>query len=173
MSIAVSKFRDVADGTRVGQFEIGDRAAVRGLSDLDPVYKQLLDGPVTAVVAVTGSTGRPNLTPVWFDYEDDKVLLNLASHRKKVDWLRRTPQASFLLMNPQNAYHWMSIKATVVREISEDDAAEGARVTAQLDRVWAKYSGNEGSYPLREPGRNERRVLFELRVDSVATFGRP
>jgi hypothetical protein len=46
-------------------------------------------------------------------------------------------------------------------------------VTAQLDRVWAKRSGNQGSYPLREPGRNERRVLFELRVDSVATFGRP
>jgi aryl-alcohol dehydrogenase-like predicted oxidoreductase len=168
----------VADGTWAGQFEIGDRAAVRGLSDLDPVYKQLLDGPVTAVVAVTGGTGRPNLTPVWFDYEDDKVLfdkvlLNLVSHRKKVDWPRRTPQAPCLLMNPQNAYYWMSVKATAVREISEDDAAEGARVTAQLDRVWAKRSGNQGSYPLREPGRNERRVLFELRVDSVATFGRP
>ncbi|RMB79758.1 pyridoxamine 5'-phosphate oxidase family protein [Streptomyces shenzhenensis] len=173
MSIAVSKFRDVAEGTQAGQFEVGDRAAVRGLNDLDPVYKQLLNGPVTAVVAVTGSRGRPNLTPVWFDYEDDKVLLNLASHRKKVEWLRSTPQASFLLMNPQNAYHWLSIKATVIREVSEDDPDEGTRVTEQLNRMWTKYTGNSGSYPLREPGRNERRILFELRVDSVATFGRP
>lgn len=173
MSIAVSRFRDVADGTQAGQFQIGNRAAVHGLNDLDPVYKQLLDGPVTAVVAVMGTKGRPNLTPVWFDYEDDKVLLNLASHRKKVAWLRSTPQASFLLMNPANAYHWMSIKATLVREIAEDDPEEGARVTAQLDRMWTKYSGEEGSYPLREPGRNERRILFELRVESVAIFGRP
>ncbi|MFD4605162.1 pyridoxamine 5'-phosphate oxidase family protein [Streptomyces sp. NPDC058464] len=173
MSITVSQFRDVADGTKEGQFEIGDRAKVRGLKDLDPVYRELLDGPVTAVVAVTGARGRPNLTPVWFDYEDDKVLLNLASHRKKVTWLRAAPQASFLLMNPQNAYHWLSIKATVVREISEDDPADGGRVTAQLDRMWTKYSGGQGSYPLREPGRDERRILFELRVDSVATFGRP
>ena len=40
---------------------------MQSLDDLDPVYKQLIDEPVTAVVAVTGGTGRANLTPVWFD----------------------------------------------------------------------------------------------------------
>jgi hypothetical protein len=28
---------------------------------------------VTAIVAVTGSDGQPNLTPVWFDYEGEVV----------------------------------------------------------------------------------------------------
>lgn len=46
-----------------------------------------------------------NLTPVWFDYEGGTVLLNMASHRRKVDWLRAIPKATFLLMNPQNS--WM------------------------------------------------------------------
>lgn len=173
MAITVAKFRDVADGTQPGQFQVGDHEAVDSLEDLDPVYKQLLDEPVTAVVAVTGSTGRPNLTPVWFDYEGNTVLLNLATHRKKVDWLRADPQATFLLMNPANPYHWLSVKATVTREVSEDDPEEGPRVTAQLDRIWRKYTGDEGSYGLRDPGRDERRVLFELRVDTIATFGRP
>lgn len=173
MSITVAKFRDVASGTQPGQFQVGDREGVQTLADLDPVYRQLLDQPVTAVVAVIGSTGRANLTPVWFDYEGDTVLLNLATHRKKVEWLRQNPQATFLLMNPQNAYHWVSIKATVSREVSEDDPAEGSRVTAQLDRIWTKYTGNDGPYALRDPGRDERRVLFELEVDSVATFGQP
>jgi PPOX class probable F420-dependent enzyme len=173
MPIAVSKVRDVADGAQPGQFEVGGHAAVQSLSELDPVYKRLLDEPVVAVVSVIGRTGLSNLTPVWFDYEADLVLLNLAAHRKKVEWLRRTPQATFLLMNPQNPYHWLSIKTTVAREISEDDPDEGARVTAQLDRMWAKYIGQPGSYALRDPSRDERRILFELRVDSVATFGRP
>jgi PPOX class probable F420-dependent enzyme len=173
MTITVAKFRDVADGTQPGQFQVGAHDAVQSLDDLDPVYKQLIDEPVTAVVSVTGSTGRSNLTPVWFDYEGNKVLLNLATHRKKVDWLRANPQATFLLMNPANPYHWLSIKATVSREISEDDAAEGPRVTAQLDKIWTKYTGNGGSYGLRDPGKDERRVLFELEVDSIATFGRP
>ena len=173
MAIKVAKFRDVSQGTQPGQFEIGDRDAVESLETLDPIYKQLIDEPVTAVVAVMGSTGRPNLTPVWFDYEGNTVLLNLATHRKKVDWLRANPDASFILVNPKNAYHWMSIKATVVREVSEDDPVEGPRVTEQLDRIWTKYTGNEPPYGLRDPSKNERRVLFELEVESIATFGRP
>jgi PPOX class probable F420-dependent enzyme len=172
MTIKVAKFKDVAEGTQAGQFTVGDREAVQTLDDLDPIFKRLIDEPVTAVVAVIGDTGRANLTPVWFDYEGNTVLLNLATHRKKVDWLRKRPEATFLLMNPQNAYHWLSVKATVTREISEDDPEEGARVTAQLNKIFKKYTGGD-VYALRDPSFEERRVLFELEVDSVATFGRP
>ncbi len=173
MAITVAKFRDVANGTQPGQFEVGEHAVVSSLDDLDATYKPLLDEPVTATVAVIGSTGRANLTPVWFDYVGNLVLLNLATHRKKVDWLRANPQATFLLVNPKNAYHWVSIKATVTREVSEDDPDEGPRVTAQLNKIWTKYTGDPGEYALRDPARNERRVLFELGVDSIATFGQP
>lgn len=173
MSIKVAKFLDVASGLQPGQFTIGDRDAVNSLDDLDPIYKQLIDEPVTATVAVMGSTGRPNLTPVWFDYSGNVVFLNLAEHRKKVEWLRANPQATFLLINPKNAYHWISIKATAFKEIHEDDPEDGAGVTEQLDRIWTKYTGNEPPYGLRDPSLNERRILFLMEVDSVATFGQP
>jgi len=172
MSIKVAKFLDVAEGTQAGQFTIGDREAVSSLENLDPIYKRLLDEPVTAAVAVISPSGRANLTPVWFDYEGDTVLLNLATHRKKVEWLRLNPQATFLLVNPENAYHWVSIKATVKREVSEDDPVEGQRVTDQLNRIFNKYTGGD-TYALRDPSFDERRVLFEMGVDSVATFGQP
>ncbi len=173
MSITVAKFKDVSAGTQPGQFTIGEHEGVSSLTDLDPIYRRLLDEPVTAIVAVTGSDGQPNLTPVWFDYEGDTVLLNLATHRKKVDWLRKTPFATFILMNPENAYHWLSLKTKVSREISEDDPEEGPRVTEQLDRIWVKYTQNDPPYGLRDPSFDERRVLFELQVLKVATFGRP
>jgi len=173
MTITVAKFRDVADGIQPGQFMIGEREPVASLTELDPIYKRLLDEPVTAIVAVTGADGQPNLTPVWFDYEGDTVLLNLATHRRKVDWLRKSPNATFLLMNPENTYHWLSLKTVVSREIPEDDPVEGQRVTDQLDRIWVKYTGQEPPYALRDPSMDERRVLFELAVVKVATFGRP
>lgn len=172
MSITVAKFLDVAEGTQPGQFTVGDHEEIRSLDGLDPIYKPLLDDPVTAVVAVISPSGRANLTPVWFDYEGGTVLLNLATHRKKVQWLRANPQATFLLMNPKNPYHWVSIKATVAREVSEDDPDEGRRVTEQLNRIFHKYTGGD-EYALRDPSFDERRVLFELKVDSIATFGRP
>ena len=78
-----------------------------------------------------------------------------------------------LLLNPENMYHWMSMKVTVEREISEDDPNEGKWVTEQLNRIWAKYIGQGDEYALRDPSIDERRVLFECRVDRIATFGKP
>jgi hypothetical protein len=61
----------------------------------------------------------------------------------------------------------------VKREILEDDPKEGARVTAQLDKIWTKYTDNPPPYGLRDPSINERRVLFECPIDRIATFGKP
>ncbi len=173
MAIKVAQFLDVANGLQPKQFSVGSHAQIESLTDLEPIYKQLLDSPVACVLGVIGNDGLINQTVMWFDYEGDKVLINVASQRKKVEWIRKNPQLSILLVNPQNAYHWVSLKCTVAREISEDDPAEGARVTAQLDRAWTKYTGAEPPYGLRDPAINERRVLFECDVNRIATFGKP
>lgn len=173
MSVTVSRFLDVSEGLQPNQFSVGSRETIDSLSDVGDTYKQLMDKPIACVLAVMGKDGRPNLTPMWFDYEGDKVLVNVAQHRKKVEWIRANPQLSLLLMNPENMYHWMSLKVTVEREISEDDPVEGARVTEQLNRIWVKYIGDGETYGLRDPAMEERRVLFECRVDRIATFGQP
>lgn len=58
MAISVNSVRDVADGTQGGQFEVGDRSQLASLSDLDPLYRQLLDTPVTGLFPDEG-VGRP------------------------------------------------------------------------------------------------------------------
>ena len=173
MSIKVAQFIDVADGLQPKQFSVGSHDEIQSLADLPEIYKQLLDSPIVVIVGLIGNDGRVNQTPMWFDYEGDKVLVNVATHRKKVEWIRARPQLSMLLVNPENAYHWVSIKATVEREILEDDPVEGPRVTAQLDKALPKYTQNPPPYGLRDPSVNERRVLFECRVDRLATFGKP
>jgi general stress protein 26 len=173
MTIRVAKFLDVADGVQPQQFSVGSHDEIESLDDLDPMYKQLLDRPIASVLGLIGGDGRVNMTPMWFDYEGDKVLLNVATHRKKVEWIRKNPQLSFLLVNPDNAYHWVSLKCTIAREILEDDPDEGARVTAQLDRIWTKYTQAAPPYGLRDPAIDERRVMWECPVDRVATFGKP
>ncbi len=173
MTIQVAQFLHVADGLQPKQFSVGAHEEISSLDDLDPTYKQLLDRPIACVLGLIGGDGRVNMTPMWFDYEGATVLLNVAAHRKKIDWIRRNPQLSFLLVNPDNAYHWISIKCTIARELLEDDPVEGPRVTAQLDRIWTKYTQSPPPYGLRDPSIDERRVLFECPVDRVATFGKP
>jgi general stress protein 26 len=173
MPIRVARFLDVAEGLQPGQFSVGGHDQISSLDDLDPIYKQLLDRPIPCILGLIGGDGRVNQTPMWFDYEADTVLVNVATHRKKVEWIRKSPRLSLLLVNPENAYHWISIKCTVAREILEDDPTEGPRVTAQLDRIWTKYTQNEPPYGLRDPSINERRVLFLCPIERVATFGKP
>ena len=96
MSVTVAKFLDVADGLQANQFSVGDRYEITSISDLDESHKQLMDKPLPVIMAVTGGDGRANLTPMWFDYEGDKVLVNVAEQRKKTQWIRDNPQITML-----------------------------------------------------------------------------
>lgn len=168
----IAKFRDVAHGLQPGQFAVGERKPATSLADLDPIYRQLLDQPITVTLGLTGPDGRPSLTPMWFDYEGDKILVNTASHRPKCEWIRKNPRLTVLLVNPKNPYHWMQIKCTVQKEIREWEPG-GDYVTRQLDRIWTKYTANPPPYALRDPSIDEKRVLFICGLDRIATFGEP
>lgn len=168
----VANFRHVAQGLQPGQFGVGERRRTTHLADLDPIYRALLDQPITATLGLIGPDGRPSLTPMWFDYEDDKILVNTASHRPKCRWIRASPALTLLLVNPANPYHWMQIKCSVERELGEWEPG-GERVTRQLDKIWTKYTTNPPPYGLRDPSIDEKRVLFTCGVDRIATFGVP
>jgi PPOX class probable F420-dependent enzyme len=168
----IANFRHVAKGLQPGQFSVAERKRALGLADLDPKYKQLLDQPVTMTLGLIGPDGRVSLTPMWFDYEGDKVLVNTASHRNKCEWIRNSPRLTMLLVNPRNPYHWVQIKCTVEKEMREWDA-DGEYVTRQLDRIWTKYTGRPAPYALRDPSIDEKRVLFICGIDRIATFGEP
>ena len=173
MGIKLASFRDVADGLQAGQFSVGERTELESLADLDPIYKQLMDDPVTQILGIVGPSGRTNMTPMWFDYDGDQILVNCAAQRKKTQWIRDSPRLTSLLVNPANPYHWMSIKHTVVEHISGHDPERGPAVTAQLDKIWEKYTQSPGPYGLRDPSIDERRVLFRCDIDQIATFGKP
>ena len=168
----IASFKDVADGLQEGQFSVGERRKGTTLDDLDPIYRDLLDRPITVTMAVIGPDGRPGLTPMWFDHDGEKILVNTASHRPKCAWIRENPQITVLVVNPDNPYHWVSIKCTVAKEIHEDDPG-GERVSEHVNRIWKKYTGYDGPYGLRDPAIEEKRVLFECSVDRIATFGKP
>jgi PPOX class probable F420-dependent enzyme len=172
MSFVIAQFRDVADGLQPGQFAVGERRRAANLDELDPVYRELLDRPITQTLGIIGPDGRPSLTPMWFDYENDKILVNTAAHRAKCAWIRKRPRLTSLLVNPDNPYHWLQIKHTVEAERREWEPG-GEYVTRQLDRIWTKYTGKQPPYGLRDPSIDEKRVLFTCRIDRIATFGRP
>jgi hypothetical protein len=74
-----------------------------------------------------------------------------------------------MLVNPENAYHWMTIYGTVEEIIEEDDPETGHIATESIDTLASKYVGVT-PYPFRDP-RGEVRVRYKVRPTYIITFG--
>jgi PPOX class probable F420-dependent enzyme len=124
-------------------------------------HRGLLDAPV-GVLGTVGSDGLPQLSAVWFLYdESDGVLrISLNTIRQKYRNLRKRSQASFLILDPATPYRTIELRGRV--EIARDDDY------AFAERLGQKYGGAD----LRQmdaPG--QRRVVIALRPEKINTWG--
>jgi PPOX class probable F420-dependent enzyme len=150
-------------------FTIGSRKEATDIHDLHPFYRSLLEKPVTAVVATTGTDGLPQVTPNWCSHDGTYVYLNSVRGRLKDRNLRVKPDVTIMLMNPENPYHWITIYGKVEQIIEEDDPLQGQLATESIDFLARKYLGVT-PYPLRDPN-GEIRVLYKVRPTRILTFG--
>lgn len=105
--------------------------------------------------------GWPQVTPVWCDYEDGRVLVNSARGRIKDRNVRREPRVTLCLSDPDDPYRYLEIRGRVV-EITEKGA------DAHIDKMARKYLGVD-EYPYRKAG--EVRVIYKIEVERAYGHG--
>jgi PPOX class probable F420-dependent enzyme len=155
-----------------GAFSVGERSEASGLDAIPETHRMLLTGPITATLATINRSGTVQLTPVWVGSDDTHVLLNTAKGRVKDRNMRERPDVTLLFMNPENPYHWMSIRGVIEEAIDEDDPERGHLVTEDIDNAAELYV-NQRPYPFRDPVNPDVRVLFRVRPVKVQVFGAP
>lgn len=109
-----------------------------------------------ASLALTRKDGTPHVSPVWFAWDGEHVILNTARNRVKDRILKRRPRVSMSIMDPSNPYRYVLITGPVV-----DETEQGGY--EQISALNVKYHGN-ADYPKR-PG--EVRVTYKVRPESV------
>ncbi len=124
-------------------------------------HKRLLTEPVLAHLATLMPDGRPQVHPVWCDYDGTFLRVNAADDRQKTRNLRLRRWATVLLIDPDNPYFWMEIRGRVASH-SKDGGMDHMHLMAR------KYTGQERYEPIR-PG--EVRVIFNLTIERVLAFG--
>jgi len=124
-------------------------------------YQDLFQKKAFANLATVMPDGKPQVTPVWCDFDGKHVLVNSARGRVKDRNMRRDPRVSMVLMDPDNPYRYLQLQGRVV-EITEDGADQ------HIDRLAKKYLGLD-KYPNRQPG--EVRVIYKIEPDRAATIG--
>lgn len=124
-------------------------------------YEDLFAKKALASMATLMPDGRPQVTPVWCDFDGQNVLINTAVGRVKDRNLQRDGRVSLAIIDPDNPYRYLEVRGTVV-ERTENGA------DAHIDRMAKKYLGVD-SYPGRRPG--EVRVLYRIKPESFSGMG--
>jgi PPOX class probable F420-dependent enzyme len=112
-------------------------------------HRDLLDAQV-ATLATIGADGFPQLTEVWFLYDDAELKISLNDSRLKTRNLRKRPQCSLLILDLANPYRYVEVRGTA--KIEPDDEYEFA------GKVGAKYDSDLKQHD--QPG--ERRVKVTI-----------
>ena len=113
-----------------------------------------------AALGLVLKDGRPQVTPMWFDYDGTHFIFNTARGRVKDRVLKRRPQVAFSIQDPANPYRYLQVQGRVV-----DETEEGAY--DQICALAEKYSGTR-TYP-KNPG--EQRVTYRILPERYTTMG--
>jgi PPOX class probable F420-dependent enzyme len=127
---------------------------------LDEKARRFLEEPFVGEVTTLRPNGSPHTTVVWVDVDKDIVMFNTAVGRAKERYLRKDPRVSLIVVDPENAYRWVSVDGTA--ELTTEGADD------QIDKLAKKYLGQD-QYPWRKP--EEQRITVRIRPDRVETTG--
>lgn len=124
-------------------------------------YLDLFTKQTFASLATLMPDGSPQVTPVWVDLQDGRVIVNTARGRLKDRNMSRDPRVALAISDPANPYRYLQLRG-LVTEITEEGA------DAHIDRMAGKYLGVD-SYPYRQPG--EVRVIYRITPERVQVYG--
>lgn len=121
-------------------------------NELPPLALEVLGTRALAFLATIDPDGRPQVTPVWVNVEDGRVLINTAEGRVKHRNMERDPRVTLAAHDPDDQYRWVSIQGRT-RMTTED-------ADAHIDRLAKKYLGKD-RYPWHSPDQQRVKVIIE------------
>lgn len=127
-------------------------------------HADLLDRALPAALTTHLRDGRLQSTVVWFQREDDHLLINTMREFRKARNLSARPRATLLVVEPDTAARWVEVRARVVRDDRDP--------YAHLDALARAYTGTApyfGRVVAADLARVEHPVVYRLVPGSVCT----
>jgi PPOX class probable F420-dependent enzyme len=112
--------------------------------------------PIVVALATVNPDGQPQVTPVWFDFDGQYIIVNTARGRQKDRNMERDSRVTLMILDPRNMYHWAEVRGNVA-EITEEGGHD------VIKRLALKYRGKE-EYELK-PG--EVRVTYRIAIEKI------
>lgn len=131
-------------------------------AEIPESHRDLVEKPIVTALATTLPDGTPQVTPVWFSYDDEsgRLHINSAKGRLKDRAIRQTPYVAMTMVDPENPYRHIAIRGPVV-EITEEGARDHINALAKRYMDKDVYPGPP----------DETRVKYVVVPEHVAVMG--
>jgi PPOX class probable F420-dependent enzyme len=118
-------------------------------------YADILESTTLGHLATVDERGRPEVNPVWFLWDGERVLLSVRPETKKYRNLRRDPHLAISFLDPSRPERYVELRGEVV----SFELYETLDFVNQLAR---KYTGAD--FQQGYPGQHRYKVT--IRVNS-------
>jgi PPOX class probable F420-dependent enzyme len=108
--------------------------AVNGEAAIPEAFHELLRSRAVGFVSTIGRRGEPQVTPLWFLWDGERVRISLVEGRQKLRNLRRDPRIAVAIADPARPTFYLELRGTV-SELVPDPELELERAIAE------KYTG--------------------------------
>jgi len=117
-----------------------------------PEVDDFLREPNPAVIATLRADGSPHTVATWYDWEEGRVLVNMAETRLRLRFMRRDPRVALTVLGKDSWYSHLSLLGRAVSIEDDPDLVD-------IDRLSQRYYGR----PFRN--REQKRVSAWIEVD--------
>jgi PPOX class probable F420-dependent enzyme len=70
-------------------------------------------------LATTMADGSPQVTPVWFGWDGEHILINTAQGRVKDRNMQARPKVAMVIQNPAEPYRYLQIRGVIAERTTE------------------------------------------------------
>lgn len=102
-------------------------------------------------LATTMPDGSPQVTPVWFNTEDEHILINTNEGRTKDRNMKARPQVAMVIQDPDNQDRYLGMRGEVVG-YSREGADE------HINQLSLKYYDKPWTYQ-----EGQRRIIYRIK----------
>jgi PPOX class probable F420-dependent enzyme len=124
-------------------------------------FHDLLNSTAFAFVSTLGKSGEPQVNPIWFLWDGERILLSLIDGKQKYVNLQRDGRIAVAIAHPKDPYRYLEVRGRV-------DRIEPDRGDEVFKAISTKYTGSP--FSLEPP--DTRRFVAAITVERY-TFQEP
>jgi PPOX class probable F420-dependent enzyme len=99
--------------------------------------------------------GSPQVTPIWFNVDDETILINTNEGRIKDRNMKARPKVAFVIQDPKTPYRYVQIRG----EIAEH-TTQGA--DEHINQLSLKYDNEPWKYR-----KGQKRIIYKIRPNHI------